>query len=645
MALHRRSPPCLLLAFATLSVSASAQSSSSSPSSSGPDLTELSLEELMNVEVTVASRHTEKLLDAPAAVYVLTGDELRRQGVTTVQEALRMVPGFHVAQWSTYGFDVTSRGFTGGLSALNQSFMNQLLLMVDGVSLYSPVMAGMWWPLLDIPISDIDRIEIIRGPAGTLWGANAMNGVINIITKHARDTQGASVEGTVQGSQSSVDLHYGGKLGKNGWFRTWASSSYYIGLPEERDSHWNISSVGWRGDWDVDPNSRARVLGTVYTANFGPSSQGEQPKAGGWISGTYEFGQADDQQRLQGWFSLDHQTIPDIATANYHQDLQTLDLEYTRRLAIGEGDAVTYGAGGRIVLADLSSNNGYIDFNPERQELYSLRAFVQGEFAFKDLASVLVLGVQVEESTLGDFQIQPDARWLWHPSEKSAVWAAVSRAVRTPSIEETSISQHDDVANPPFFVGNDGFKSETLLAYEIGARAQIGDSVYADVTTFINDYNNLQTIESADPTTQTFGNSAQATSHGAELALDVNLSEKWRLRSSYTWFKMEFEADSSSLEAPFIDFRNELIPTNHASLRSYYDIGDDWEFDSAIYYVDRLSYFDIDPYFRVDARLGWRPKPNLELSLGVQNATDPQHPEAGPPEIGRSAYFTLRATF
>src|SRR5690606_10809780 len=133
----------------------------------------------------------EKLMDVPAAVYVLTGDELRRQGVTSVQEALRMVPGFHVAQWRTQGWDVASRGFTGGLSELNQSFMNQLLLMVDGVSLYSPVMAGIWWPLLDIPIADIDRIEIIRGPAGTLWGTNAMNGVVHVITKHARDTQGA----------------------------------------------------------------------------------------------------------------------------------------------------------------------------------------------------------------------------------------------------------------------------------------------------------------------------------------------------------------------------------------------------------------------------------------------------------------------
>jgi len=612
-----------------------------------PDLRDLSLEDLMEIEVSVASRHGEKLQEVPAAVYVLTGDELRRQGVTSVQEALRMVPGFHVARWRTQGWDVAARGFTGGLSELNQSFMNQLLLMVDGVSLYSPVMAGIWWPLLDIPIADIERIEIIRGPAGTLWGTNAMNGVVNVITKHSRDTQGAQFDATVRTDISSGDVHYGGKLGDSSWFRAWVSSTYQAGLSGDRDGDYTLSSVGWRSDWDIDETSRARVLGTIYVGDFGPSYdyEDDQHKAGGFLSTAYETGDEEDQQRLQASLWLDHQTLPDTTTSDFNQDVQTLDLEWTRRLGDGEGDSFSFGLGGRVVQAQLGSDDGYIDFDPEFQRVWSARAFGQGELAIESLDSKIVLGLQVEESSIDEVQLQPNARWLWRATESTSVWASIARAVRTPSLEERDIVQRFDPLDVPFFVGTNDFEAETLLAYEVGVRTRITPKLSVDLTAFYNDYDNLQTFEDIDGVTLTYGNEGRAIARGVEAAVDAELTDRLRFRSAYTYFEMAFAADPDSLLFDSIDGRDELVPVHSANLRAYYDLGDDWEIDGAIYYVDRLPAFDVDSYVRVDARLGWRPCVGTELSIGVQNLNDPEHPEAGPPEIERSFYVSLRTNF
>jgi iron complex outermembrane receptor protein len=629
------------------SQTASAQAPPETEPDRGRDLAEMSLEDLMEVEVSVASRHSEKLVDVPAAVYVLTGDELRRQGVTSVQEALRMVPGFHVAQWRTQGWDVASRGFTGGLSALNQSFTNQLLLMVDGVSLYSPVMAGIWWPLLDIPISQIDRIEIIRGPAGTLWGTNAMNGVVNVITKNARDTQGPELDLTAGTAGGTGDMRYGGKLGENGWYRAWGSVTYQDGLRGDRDGDWWLSSVGWRSDWDLGSSSRARVLGTAYVGTIGPTYEEEddQDKYGGFLSGAYETGNDRDQQRLQASLWLDHQTLPDTFTNDFEQDVQQLDVEWTRRQRAGESTSFSYGLGGRVVQADLGSDNGFIDFEPEFQRIWSGRAFGQGEFEFESIDSKLVLGLQVEESSIEDVQLQPNARWLWRVATESSVWASVARAVRTPSLEELDIVQRLDPGDDPFFEGSSDFEPETLIAYELGARTQIAKKVAVDLTAFYNDYDNLQTLEDLNGVALTFGNQGRATARGFEAAIDYDVNARLRLRGTYTYFAMRFAADDGSFEEDFIDERDDYIPMNNASLRAYYDLGEDWELDGAIYFVDDLPIFDVGSYFRVDARIGWTPIPGTQLSFGVQNANDPEHPEAGPIEVERVFYFGLTTKF
>jgi iron complex outermembrane receptor protein len=639
-----------LAAVACLAALARAQTVGDPPAADpAPDslLLDLSLEDLMDIEVSVASRHEERLQDVPAAVYVITGDELRRSGARTIQDALRMVPGFHVAQWRTQGFDVTARGFTGGLSEQNQSFMNQLLLMVDGVSLYSSAMAGIWWPLLDIPLQDVERVEIIRGPAGTLWGTNAMNGVVHVITKHARDTVGARIDATGGTHVVSGDASYGVQLGENGWFRTWISSTRNDGLRGDRDGDWHISSVGWRSDWELGDERRARVFGTIYGAEFGPtfSFEDDQPKAGGFVSALLESGDAEDVSRLQGSFWLDHQNIPDLDTSDFRQDLQTFDLEWTRQLALGETSNVSFGLGGRLVQADQGSDNGFIDFDPEFDRVWSARAFVQGDVEFPAVDSKLVAGLQVEDSDVHDFEVQPNLRWLWRAAETTSVWASVARAVRTSSFEERQIVQRFQPGDVPFFVGLEDFASETLLAYEIGLRTALGPRVYADLTAFYNDYDDLQTFEDLDGTTLTYGNQGRAIARGLEAAVDAQVGEDLRLRAAYTWFEMDFETDPTSLLVDFIDVRDGLIPVHHANLRAYYDLGEHWELDGAVYYVDRLPHFDVDSYVRTDLRLGWNPKPGLRFSLGVQNLNDPEHPEAGAVEVERAIWAGVSAAF
>jgi iron complex outermembrane receptor protein len=603
------------------------------------DLAELSLEELLDLEITVASRHKEKLRNAPAAVYVLTGDEIRRSGHTSVQEALRMVPGFHVAQWKTFGWDVTSRGFTGSLSALNESFANQLLLMVDGVSYYSPVLAGIWWPLVDIPLADIERIEIIRGPAGTLWGANAVNGVVHVITKSSKDTQGNLVTGVVNEWEWSGDYRHGGRLGENGTYRTWVSYSSYDPLPASTgarfEENWQIGSIGARADWDLG-ETRYRLIGTAYTSEFGEELWDAQAmtyapwddtvKNGGYLAGSWESGEEGDLHRVQAWVQSDFQKQFD-----FRHDVWSLDLEYTRTKRLGQSHEVNCGLGYRRVDSDLDGNNGYIDFAPESRQLDTVRAFLQDQIGLPSLDSKLIVGAQVESSTLGDFQLQPNVRWLWNPTADQTVWAAVSRAVRTPSLEEVDIEQRLDNTGPPFLRGTDDFESEELVAYELGYRRPLGQCAFLDLATFFNDFDSLQSVEVDGAGIQFYDNQVEAEAYGVEVALDVDVSPRWRLRSAYSWFEMDFEADAGSAEVPTVDTKDGLIPKNRVNLRSYYDLGEDWELDAGIYWTDEhsSSFFDNPSYWRVDARLGWKPTENLELSVGVQNAQTEEHPEAG----------------
>jgi iron complex outermembrane receptor protein len=254
----------------------------------------------------------------------------------------------------------------------------------------------------------------------------------------------------------------------------------------------------------------------------------------------------------------------------------------------------------------------------------------------------------MEYSTLGGFQVQPNVRWSSRFSESTMVWAAISRAVRTPSFEEVDVQQYDPPTDPPFFVGNGDFESEELLAHEFGVRAQLGETVMADLALFYNDFDSLQSLELHPSGALTYGNRVHATAAGAELAFDWSPSERWRVRSSYTYFEMDFEADANSFESGFIDDKDGLVPTQHVAVRSYYDLAERWELDGGLYWVSPLDYFAQPEYSRIDLRLGWHATENVDVSLGVQNATERYHTESGGPilsygaEIEPNVYLSIR---
>lgn len=664
MAIPAWSPPArralsLAALWAVASTLAAQEPAPAPADGGGQGLFDRSLEELLDTEVTVASRHGEPLREVPASVYVLTGDEIRRSGHTTIMEALRMVPGFHVAQWESSGWDVTARGFTGSLSSLNESFANQLLLIIDGVSVYSPAMAGIWWTLYDIPIDDIDRIEIIRGPAGTLWGTNAMNGVVHVITKHPRDTTGHLFTSTVGINENHFGLREGGPLGDRGWLRAYASYASHDAMPDSRGHRfhedWKISSAGMRADWDLEEQGRTKLLAHLWTSEFGDDpidaailglpQWDDTPKNGGYALGSWEFGPPNDVQRLQAWYSSDYQK-----QINLTMDVQVGDLEYTRHTQLSEGHSLTVGLGWRTAQTNLQSERGYNDFSPTFRRSNSARLFVQDEAEIDSLDSRLIVGAQIENAEVGGFTLQPNLRWMWNADGETSVWAGVSRAVRTPSREEIDTQSYSDPNLPPDFVGDRDFDNEKVLSHELGLRTGIGETAQVDLVTFYNDYDDLQTFEFDALGTPTYGNEARATAYGAELALDVQLTPVWRLRTTYSYFEMDFESSSNAAGAP-IDLKDGLVPTQHASVRSYYDLGDHWELDAALYWTDYMRYWDNPAIFRVDARIGWRPSDDLTLSIGVQNAQEEQHPEAGEDitfygsEVRRNAYVSLSYSF
>lgn len=634
----------------------------------GAGIAALSLEELMSIEVTAPSRVAEDLRDTPAAVYVLTGDEIRRAGFTSIPEALRMVPGMQVAQWKASAWDLSARGFSA-------QFSNQLLVMIDGVSVYTPLFAGVWWELQSVPIADVERIEVIRGPGGVVWGANAVNGVVNVITKGAGQTLGGLASTTQSTTGSKTTARYGWSTGERGALRVWFDVEDHDSLVDADGDDpgiedWSLFKAGFRGDWTLASGDRLHLSGSGYTASIGedytvadpldPSNHqvvvDDTPKNGFSLLGAWE---RDDSPttttRLQAWYSRDDQRQVDF---EIHIDQLDVELQRTHRLS--ETNTLVWGIGDRFVLADLPGDFTWT-FDPDDRTLNTPRLFALDKWRIPAADLELSIGSQLEYNDFTGFEVQPSLRAAWTPTPHQTVWGGATRAVRTPSIQENDARLNiplDFLGNFLTVTGSKEVVSEELLAYELGWRVQLDRGVAFDLTGFYNDYDDLITLEDGAPYTQggntffpiVFDNKGAATAWGVELAMDVALSSSWKLRSGYTWFTLDADpdADSSDPDFPLVE---DSAPHNQVNLRSYLDLGEAWELDAGLYYVDRVGVFDTPSYVRADVRLGWRPEPGVELSLGVQNALDGRHPEDNPPgvldagtEVERSVYvrFTLK---
>lgn len=641
----------VLKLMACMTIAGSAQAGDSL-TNSVKDSTELSLEQLINIQVTSVSKKETDLFASPAAIAVVTGDDVRRLGITTIPDALRLVPGMDVAQINSHEWAVSARGFNG-------QFANKLLVMVDGRSVYGTGFGGVVWGVQDIAMEDLDRIEVIRGPGATLWGANAMNGVVNIITKSAKETQGALISTTV-GTEDlpTATVRYGGQLYTNLYYRVYAKGYNRDGLvlANGQDAPDDAREIqgGARVDWEPSTENLLTLQGDYYhdrfvenqdmpslTAPYAQNFNEVNHDSGGNVLGrwTHEL-QENSTLTLQAYY--DHFRNEQAEAA---QISDTFDVDAQHRFEIGSRHDIVWGLGYRRTTSKLMPSF-FLSFNPTQSHDDLFSSFVQDEITLRPDRLKLTLGSKFEHNDSTGFEIEPSARLLWTPTEKQTVWAAVSRAVRTPSVEELNARVNLQVfppagSIPPTLIssfGNPNLDSETLIAYELGYRVELTKSFALDVAGFYNDYDNLiiavpgagqPGIEfNPQPLHVLVGstnqNAATAHTYGVEVSAHWNVTERWHLTSSYTWFEINANPSSPMLTAS---------PEQQAQLRSTLALPGNLEFNGALYYVDRIQapygfgQTTIQDYLRLDLGLVWRPTKSLEVGVWGQNLMDDRHAE------------------
>jgi iron complex outermembrane receptor protein len=617
-----------------------------------PDVTAITLEDLMNLQVTSVSKRTQKLANAAAAIFVITQEDIRRSGASSIPEALRMVPGLEVARIDENKWAIGSRGFNG-------RFDNKLLVLIDGRSVYTPLFSGVYWNVQDVMLEDVDRIEVIRGPGATLWGANAVNGVINIITKPAKSTQSALLTaeaGTEE--RASGSARFGGKLGHDNYFRVY--SKYFKWEPSV-DSTGTNDADGWdavRGGFRLDSSPSAAdsltLQGDLYQSKYGetltvasltPPFSSTFPNngsfSGGNILGRWNHAFSKSSMTLQTYY--DKTNIAEGSVLVDHQNIY--DIDFQNDVHVGDSHEILWGLGYRSIQ-DNNSSSFSVSLQPDHRSLNLFSAFVQDEVDLLDKRLRVTLGSKFEHNDFTGFELEPNARFLWTLTKDQSVWAAVSRAVRTPAITEEGLRLNSTVIPPgasplPTVIavfGSNQFKSEDLLAYELGYRVQATSAFSTDIATFYNKYTNLRTAEpgapflEANPTPTDIvvpfiaGNKMSGGTYGIELFADWRVLPKWRLIGSYSYLQMKIQKNNDSLD-PTPDNPDGASPRHQFYVRSSLDLPKKWELDSTLRFVDSLPALNIGSYYSLDARLGWRPATGLELSVGGQNLLNSQHLE------------------
>src|SRR5712664_1687432 len=479
----------LLASFLAVCLTASTEAQTSR---SVPDVTAISMEDLMNMQVTSVSKRTQKVADAAAAIFVITQEDMRRSGATSIPEALRLVPGLQVARIDQNKWAIGSRGFNG-------RFDNKLLVLIDGRSVYTPLLSGVYWNVQDVMLEDVDRIEVIRGPGATLWGANAVDGVINIITKSAKLTQGAGVTaGAGTEERAAGGVRYGGKLGDNTYYRAytkyfdWGPSAYPLGMTAH--DGWDALRGGFRADWTPAGANSLTLQGDIYRTRFdetltvaslsAPYSNtfpNDGKYSGGNILGRWNHTSEGSSMSLQMYY--------DNTTIIYHNLLgdnqNILDIDFQHGFHIGDSQQFVWGVGYRSIR-DKNDASFTVSLQPNQVTLNQFSTFLQDEISLVDNRLQITLGSKFERNEFTGFEIEPNARLLWNLTPNQSIWTAVSRAVRTPALTEEGLRLNSAVIPPgtppnpsPFLpavvavFGSHQFNSEDLLAYELGYRAQV----------------------------------------------------------------------------------------------------------------------------------------------------------------------------
>jgi len=644
------------------------------------DVTAVSLEDLWNMQVTSVSKRTQKVADAAAAIFVLTQEDIRRSGATSIPEALRLVPGLEVARIDQNKWAIGSRGFNG-------RFDNKLLVLIDGRSVYTPLFSGVYWNVQDVMLEDVDRIEVIRGPGATLWGANAVDGVINVITKKAKATQSAIVTaGAGTEERAAGGVRFGSKLGDNTYYRAytkyfdWGPSAYPYPSGMTAHDGWDALRGGFRADWTPAGANSLTVQGDIYRSRFdetltvaslsAPYSNtfpNDGKYSGGNILGRWNHTSEGSSMSLQMYY--DNTTITDHSLFGDHQNI--LDLDFQHGFHVGDSQQFVWGLGYRSIR-DKNDASFTVSLQPNQVTLNQFSTFLQDEISLVDNRLQITLGSKFERNEFTGFEIEPNARLLWNLTPNQSIWTAVSRAVRTPALTEEGLRLNSAVippgtlANPtplPAVVAvfgshrfNSEFNSEDLLAYELGYRVQATKNLSLDIATFYNNYSNLRTAEPGAPFPEgspaptdfvipfVAGNKMSGGTYGVELFADWKVVPKWRLMGSYSYLQMDIHKNLDSQD-PTPDNPNGSSPRHQWYLRSSVDLPKHFEQDTTLRFVDRLPSLNLPNYYSLDAHLGWRPVTSLELSIGGQNLLNNWHLEFMPDFVNTSPTVVKRSIF
>jgi iron complex outermembrane receptor protein len=605
------------------------------------ELRRMSLEQLSKVEVTSVSRSAQSLSSAPASIYVITREEILRTGVLSVPEALRLAPNLQITQLTSSSYSNGSRGFAGAPDV--QNFSNKILLLIDGRSVYSPLFSGIDYDMQDVLMDDVERIEVISGPGATLWGANAMNGVINIITRKATESPGTLVRLDAGAEEQAAALRYGGDLGTNGAFRVYAKwfergdTEFTDGDSAEDD--WSKVQAGFRLDTAAGKSSFT-VQGDYQTLDQGFLGASDVNSTGANLLGRWEYAGNRITTRTQVYYDrVDRGRAP----AGLAFDIDTYDFDFQQSADLGARHRLVWGLGRRY--NDYHTVNNDLAFVPNHRTLALTNIFVQDSITLTEEFK-LTAGIKVEDNSYSDWSALPDVRLSWAPNDKALFWLAGSRAIRAPTPFDTDVQEF--VGGQLFVLGDPDFKPEKVTAYELGYHGNPSSRVSFSASVFYDEYDDLRTIELTPVVflPLRWGNLMEGSAYGIEAWANIQLTPWWRISPGFRSLHKNLEASVGATELVGVRQAGN-DPSSRVYLKSSIDLRR-FSIDVMLRKVGALPDPALDDYTEMSARFAWRPSDRLEVAVKGFNLLNETHREYAEPEgrlIRRSVMAELRYNY
>jgi iron complex outermembrane receptor protein len=611
------------------------------------DLRAMSIDELADIDVSSVTKTPETLASAPGAIYVITHEDIVRSGAQSVPEMLRLAPNLQVMQTSASRYVVTARGFSGSSSA--QNFSNKLLVLIDGRSVYTPLYSGVYWDMQEVLSEDIDRIEVISGPGATLWGANAVNGVVNIITRKASETQGGLLEASAGDQGRRFALRYGGQIGETLSWRlygrsiaeddTFVPSGAAAGA--RTDDDWRRVQGGFRLDWTPSERDSLTLQGDAYDGSESQAGRSNDDIGGRNLLLRWNRTGADGSAlQVQGYYD---RTRRDTDGAGF--TFNTYDLDMQHSFALGQAHQIVWGGGVRISDYETRGIQA-LHFSPAGRTLHLYNVFAQDSISLTDDVK-LIAGLKLEDDPYSGAALLPSLRATWQASESTMLWATVSRAIRAPTPFDRDLVEQ--LGAMVFLTGGEDFRSEKLTAYEIGARVRPSPRASFSVSAFYNVYDDLRSVATTPVTVFPlhWANGMKGDTYGFEAWADYRAAPWWRLSAGVAVLEKKLKFKTGASTAAGLAQAGD-DPKQQASLRSFMNLGDDVTLDANLRYVGALPDPRVPAYTELSARLGWQVTEQVTLALSGLNLLHDRHQEFPAPDassIPRSVAVDLQWRF